>query len=147
MRDAAAAGLDGGQELDMGELCKTLDTPQPGSFLDASISTVRGERALRRGDPSTVGRPWASALTTATAGGFRLLAIDALEALGGLAASESKPELAATLRASAQAERQAIGYLWRFIERQRSLDAATALLESDQTLAQARLRGRAPGSG
>jgi predicted ATPase len=134
VRDAATAGLHGGQSLDIAEVCKTLDTPQPGSLLDASISALRGERALLARDSSIGGKLWASALEAATAGGYRLVAIDALEALGCLAASESKLELAATLLASAQAERQAIGYLWRFTERERSLSAATAVLESRGTV-------------
>ena len=133
MRDAAAAGLDGGQKLDIAEVSKTLDAPEPGSLLDVSISAIRGERALRIGDSSRGGKLWASALAAAIAGGYRLVAIDALEALGCLAASESKLELAATLLASAQAERQAIGYLWRFTGRQRSLSAATAVLEARAT--------------
>ena len=136
MRDAAAAGLDGGQELDIAEVCKTFDPPQPGSLLDVSISAIRGERALRVGD-SSGGRLWASALAAAMAGGYRLVAIDALEALGCLAASESKLELAATLLTSAQAERREIGYLWRFTERQRSLGAATAVLGGGDTPGQA----------
>jgi hypothetical protein len=61
-------------------------------------------------------------------GGYRLVTIDALEALGCLAASESKLELAASLLACAHAERKEIGYLWRFTERQRSVGAATAVL-------------------
>jgi hypothetical protein len=136
IRDAAAAGWDGGQTLDIAEVTKTLDTPAPGSLLDASISALQGERALRVNDSSKGSKLWASALAAATTGGYRLVAIDALEALGCLAASESKLELAATLLASAQAERQAIGYLWRFTSRQRSLSAATAVLESRGTLGQ-----------
>ncbi len=136
MRDAAAAGLDGGQPLDIAEVGKTLDTPEPGSLLDASISALRGERALRMRDSSRGGKLWASALEAATTSGYRLVAIDALEALGCLAASESKLELAAALLASARAERQAIGYLWRFSGRQRSLNAATAVLESRGILGQ-----------
>jgi hypothetical protein len=132
MRDVAAAGLDNGQELDIAELSKTFEPPQPGSLLDVSISAVRAERALRGGD-SSGGRLWASALAAALARGYRLVAIDALEALGCLAASESKLELAATLLASAEAERQQIGYLWRFTERQRSLGAATTLLRAGDT--------------
>ena len=136
MRDAAVAGLDGEQVLDLAELCKTLDSPQPGSLLDVSISAIRGERALRVGDTSAGRKLWASALAGAMAGGFRLVAIDALEALGCLAVSESKLELAAALLASAQAERQAIGYMWRFTGRQRSLSAASAVLESGETTRQ-----------
>ena len=148
MRDAAAAGLDGGQELDIAEVRKTFDPPQPGSLLAVSISAIRGERALRVGD-SSGGQLWASALAGAMAGGYRLVAIDALEALGCLAASESKLELAATLLASAQAERQEIGYLWRFTERQRSLGAATAVLGGgdDPRAGVPAFRSRAPGPG
>ena len=106
--------------------CARRSTPQsPVRSLTLSISAIRGERALRIGDSSRGRKLWASALAAALAGGYRLVAIDALEALGCLAASESKLELAATLLASAQAERQAIGYLWRFTGRQRSLSAAT----------------------
>jgi hypothetical protein len=133
IRDPAAAGLDGGQELDLAELCKTVDVPRPGSLLGLSISVIQGERAVRAGDSSGGGRLWASALAGAIAGGFRLVAIDALEALGCLAVSESKLALATTLLASAAAERQGIGYWWRFTERQRSLSAAGGLLESRQT--------------
>jgi predicted ATPase/transcriptional regulator with XRE-family HTH domain len=136
MRDVAAAGLDGGQELDIAEVRKTFDPPQPGSLLDVSISAIQGERALRVGDGSG-GRLWASALAAAMAGGYRLVTIDALEALGCLAASESKLELAATLLASAQAERREIGYLWRFTERQRSLGAAAAVLGGGNTRGEA----------
>jgi hypothetical protein len=136
IRDAAGAGLDSGQELDTAELCKTLDAPQPGSLLDASVSAIRGERTLRAEDRSGGGKLWVAALAAAIAGGYRLIAIDALEALGCLAASESKFDLAATLLASADAERQAIGYLWRFTARQRSLRAAAAVLESRQTRGQ-----------
>jgi predicted ATPase/transcriptional regulator with XRE-family HTH domain len=132
MRDAAAAGLDGGQELDIAEVRKTFDPPQPGSLLDVSISAIRGERALRVGDGAGR-RLWVSALAAAMAGGYRLITIDALEALGCVAASESKPELAVTLLASAQAERQEIGYLWRFTARQRALAAANALLGRGDT--------------
>jgi predicted ATPase len=132
MRDAAAAGLDSGQELDIAELCKTSDPPQPGSLLDVSSSAIRAERALRVGD-SSGRRLWASTLAAALAHRYRLVAIEALEALGCLAASESKLELAATLLASAQAERQEIGYLWRFTERQRSVAAATTVLEGGDT--------------
>jgi predicted ATPase/transcriptional regulator with XRE-family HTH domain len=127
MRDVAAAGLDSGQEVDIAEVRKTFDPPQPGSLLDVSISAIRGERALRVGD-SSGGRLWAAALAAAIAGGYRLVTIDGLEALGCLAASESKLELAATLLAAAQAGRQEIGYWWRFAERKRSLGAAAALL-------------------
>jgi hypothetical protein len=137
MRDAAAAGLDGGQELDVAEVCKTFDSPQPGSLLDVSISAIRGERALRVGDSSGGAGLWASALATALARGYRLVAIDALEALGCLAETESKLELAATLLASARAERREIGYLWRFTERQRTLDAATGVLGGDDAPGQA----------
>ena len=149
MRDAAVAGLDGGQELDIAEVCKTLDAPQPGSLLDVSISAIRGERALRVGDSSGAGKLWAAALAPAIAGGYRLVAIDALEALGCLAVSKSRLELAATLLASAQAERQAIGYWWRFPERQRSLSAATTVLEAhdDRRSGVPALRSGAPGSG
>jgi predicted ATPase/transcriptional regulator with XRE-family HTH domain len=132
VRDAAAAGLDGGQELDIAELCKMIDTPQPGSLLDASISAIRGERALRDGDRMAGTKLWASALAAALAGGYRLVAIDALEALGCVAASDAKLELAAALFASAQAEREAIGYLWRFTGRRRSLRAASAMVSSRQ---------------
>jgi predicted ATPase/transcriptional regulator with XRE-family HTH domain len=129
MRDAAAGALDGGQELDIAEVRKSFDPPQPGSLLDVSISAIRAERVLRVGD-SSGGRLWASTLAPALVRGYRLVTIDALEALGCLAASESKLELAATLLASAQAEREEIGYLWRFTSRQRSLMAATAVLEN-----------------
>jgi predicted ATPase/DNA-binding XRE family transcriptional regulator len=136
MRDAAAAGLDGGQELDVAEVCKTLDVPQSGSLLEASISAMRGERALRAADSSAGSKLWASALAAALAGGYRLVAIDALEALGCVAASESNLELAATLLACAQAERDAIGYFWRFTGRQQSLSAATTVLESRKIVGQ-----------
>jgi predicted ATPase/transcriptional regulator with XRE-family HTH domain len=138
MRDASAAGLDRGQELDLVEMSKTLDSPKPGSLLDASISALRGERAMRLRDSSRGGRLWAAALAAAIGGGYRLVAVDALEALGCLAASESKLELAAALLASAQAERESIGYVWRFTSRQRSLSEATSVLESHGTIGQVR---------
>jgi hypothetical protein len=128
VRDTAAAGLDRGQDLDIAELCRMIDTPQPGSLLDASISAIRGERALRDGDRSAGTKLWASALAAALAGGYRLVAIDALEALGCVATADSKLEFGAALIASAQAEREAIGYLWRFSGRERVLSAASAAL-------------------
>ena len=133
MRDAAAAGLDGGQELDIAEVRKTINAPEPGSLLDVSISAIRGERTLRVGDISLGTHLWLSALAAALARGYRLVTIDALEALGCLAASQSKLELAATLLASAQAERQEIGYLWRFAGRQQFLSAASGLIERGGT--------------
>ena len=84
---------------------------------------------MQVGDSSRSTQLWVSALAPALARGYRLVAIDALEALGCLAASESKLELAATLLASAEAERREIGYFWRFSGRERSLGAATALIE------------------
>jgi predicted ATPase/transcriptional regulator with XRE-family HTH domain len=138
MRDAAAAGLDGGQEVDIAVLCKMIDSPQPGSLLDASISAIRGERALRDGDRLTGTRLWASALAAALVSGYRLVAIDALEALGCVATSDAKLELAAALFASAQAEREAIGYRWRFTGRQRSVNAASAAVEVRQSGADVR---------
>ena len=149
MRDAAAAGLDGGQPLDIAEVTKTLDTPEPGSLLDASISALRGERALRIGDSSRGGKLWASALGAASAGGYRLVAIDALEALGCLAASEFKLELAATLLASARGraagDRVLVAIHGEAAVPERS--HRRARVSRDPRTGVPSFRGRAPGSG
>ena len=64
VRDMSLADW-GRKELDIAELCKMIDTPQPRSLLDASISAIRGERAVRDGDRTAGTKLWASALAAA----------------------------------------------------------------------------------
>lgn len=69
---------------------------------------------------------WQEALSIAAEHGLRLVVVDALEGLAGMAATAESWVECLRLAAAATRLRDEIGYRWRFVFEQRRLDAAVA---------------------
>jgi DNA-binding CsgD family transcriptional regulator len=74
---------------------------------------------------------WHQALQLAGAHGLRLIAVDALEALGAAAANGDSSAEALRLLAAADRLRQETGYRWRFNLEQQRFDTASRLARGD----------------
>ena len=88
-------------------------------LLHAGLHQSRANLALHDGRPDLVADHARALLALATASGFRLLVVDALELLAAVAVEPDGPESRAQLLATARRERMAIGYRFSMIPPQR----------------------------
>jgi predicted ATPase/DNA-binding SARP family transcriptional activator len=86
-------------------------------LVHAGLHHSQAQLALHDGRPDLVADHARQLRTLATAGGFRLLAIDALELLAAVAVEPDGPESRQQLLAAAHRERAAVGYRFALVPR------------------------------
>jgi len=99
---------------------------EPGSFLAVAEAAVRAS-IVQLGDADGVDHGWREVLAEAERNGYRMLVVDAFEALA--ARSTGEPRVAGRLLGAAEHLRDELGYRHRFDFQQAWVDAAAASAE------------------
>jgi hypothetical protein len=133
IRAACRAAIDRGEHPDVLVYARAAVAPSAASLLGTTISAVEAASAAVEGDDNRARSHWSHALTTALAGGYVVVACDALEGLACLGTRDGDRGTSATLLRSAEACRKEIGYRFRFPFEERAVDAAwTAIGPCDE---------------
>lgn len=133
VRSVCRAMIQAGGRPEASEYANGASPPTPGSLMATSIAAVEAAIAVIEGDDEEAGRCWAKVLELAAANEWRLLACDALEALGCLASRRKDIARAERLLAAADQRRQDLAYRFRSGFEQEQVDQAWATIGAPRT--------------
>lgn len=126
LRMICRTAIDVGERLDPDEVARRAVIATQGDLVDASIMSVHAAHAVVDGDLATGRALWERVLTLASAGGYELLVVDALEALAVIEQRAGNGAAAAARLADAGARRAATDNRFRFDFEQAWVDEAAA---------------------
>lgn len=122
VRMVCLAAIDRGEREDPEAVAHDRHRPDPTSLMAASIGAVEAVHRGLDGDDQGADACWRTVLSSAAASGWQLLACDALEGLGCIAARRGDANRAGTLHGAAARCRHQLVYRHRFSFQQAAID-------------------------